>query len=210
MLSHTLIVGTTGSGKSYTERLIIDRLVKERAQLALVDPKMVELVDYSGYDYTYGYSDNASDTHSLIVKVYAEMMMRFDSMKEKHVKEWDGKPLYLFVDEMGALMNDHRHRKEYGELLGDIGMMGRAARVFLVLCTQIPTRENIPNSIRDNMVNKVVLRLDDMARARFVLGTGTGQYLEDLPRIGKCYVKTPDMGRPERADVSDVCSMLDV
>jgi S-DNA-T family DNA segregation ATPase FtsK/SpoIIIE len=212
MLQHTLIVGTTGSGKSYTEHLIIDRMVADRsAQLVLVDPKRMELVDYAECDLTSKYADNPSTIYEAIVHAYDTTMVRFDSMRRDRVKEWQYLPLYVFVDEMGALMNDPRHRKQYGTMLGDIAMMGRAARVFLVLCTQIPTRENLPNSIRDNMTNKVCLRLDDSSRARYVLGPGSSRWYEDLPRIGKAYVRTPDMiERPERIDVDYICKVLDV
>lgn len=211
MLQHTLIVGTTGAGKSYAERKIIsDLLDGKKAQVILVDPKMMELIDFEGNPMCVMHAGNPSETHDAILRAYSEMKMRFDSMKQRKIREWDSLPLYLFVDEMGALMNDHRHRREYGEVIGDITMMGRAARVFCILCTQVPTRENLPNSIRDNMTNKVCMRLDDSSRARFVLGTGNGGCYEDLPRHGKCYVKTPDMLRPERIDTDDVCRVLDV
>lgn len=211
MLQHTLIVGTTGSGKSYTEHLIIDKIISEKfGTLILVDPKKMELCDYDGAPSTLQYADNATDIHSALIHAYDLMMIRFSEMKKKHQKTCEEPPVYVFVDEMGALMNDHKHRKQYGEILGDITMMGRAARVFAVLCTQIPTRENLPNSIRDNMVNKVCLRLDDVSRAHFILGNGANDIYEQLPKIGYGYVKTPDMYQPEKISIDDVCEKLDV
>ncbi|MDD6567005.1 MAG: FtsK/SpoIIIE domain-containing protein [Parafannyhessea umbonata] len=215
MLQHTLIVGTTGAGKSYTERLILDRLVADKlSTFVLVDPKRVELADYAEgmnkRSKCMAHAEDPSETYDAITSVYTQMMMRFDAMKRGKVREWEYGPLYLFVDEMGAIMNDHRHRKMYAEMIGNITMMGRAARVFCVLATQVPTRENIPNSIRDNMTNKVCLRLDNPSRARYVFGPGFE--FEQLPRVGKCYVQTPDiLGAPKRVEVGDeLMRVLDV
>lgn len=213
MLQHTLIVGTTGAGKSYLENAMIDKMMERHdAQFVMLDPKRTELWDYAPADGVdvLKYADTPADFYDAIMYAHTMMMMRFDKMKSKHIKEWDGMPIYVVVDEMGALMNDRRHKKAYAELLGNIGMMGRAAKVFMILCTQVPTRQNVPNEIRDNMTNKVVLRLDDMSRARFVLGSGMSEYIGPLPRYGYGYVKTPDMDRPEKLDTDGIIKALEV
>ena len=211
MLDTTLIVGTTGSGKSYAEHKILDRICSQKSgQFILIDPKLVELCDYMDSPLCDRYADATGSTYAAIMHAYDVMNTRLRSMRHDHVKEWRYLPLYVFVDEMGALMNDSAHRKQYGEVLGDVAMKGRAARVFLVLCTQLPTRENLPNSIRDNMTNKVVLRLDDMSRARYVFGPGSNRWVSDLPRYGKCFVRTPDMAHPQLCDTDGICDVLDV
>ena len=80
----------------------------------------------------------------------------------------------------------------------------------MIPCTQVPIRRKILNEIRDSMTNKVVLRLDDMSRARFVLGTGMSDYIGALPRYGFGYVKTPDMDRPEKLDTDGIIKALEV
>ena len=210
MLQHTLIVGTTGSGKSWLVNMIIEKLHgDDAARFIFIDPKRVELKKWKGGADCIAYAKDESGYRDAIVRAYDLMQLRFDKMEEEDVTEYQGPPVYVFVDEMGVLMNgSSRDRRMYGSLLGDIAMAGRAAKVFLVLCTQLPTRENLPNSIRDNMTNKVVLRLDDMGRARFVLGGGSA--IGDLPRYGVGYVKTPDMMHPRRMDVSEIIEALDV
>lgn len=192
MLQHTLVCGTTGSGKSYLENMMVEQMAKgHRARLVLIDPKRTELWQWAGSPDTIAYSDNPSSHYDAIIRAYDQMNLRFSSMRSKGQREYDGLPLYVFVDEAGALMNDHKHKKAYTEMLGNIAMMGRSARVFIVWCTQVPTRQNIPNEIRDNMPNKVCLRLDMQDRARFVFGNG--YEFGPLPRVGYGYVRTPDM-----------------
>lgn len=201
MLQHTLMVGTTGSGKSYLERMMIDRM-GDQAQLVLIDPKRTELWDYERRDNTLAYSDCPSGHYDAVIRAYNAMNERFEDMRRRRIREWDGLPLYVFVDEAGALMNDRKHRRAYTEMLGNVAMMGRSARVFIVWCTQVPTRQNIPNEIRDNMTNKICLRLDDMDRARFVMGSGHSY--GPLPRVGQAYVRTPDMiDGPRKMRVDD-------
>lgn len=210
MLQHTLIVGTTGSGKSWLENKLIERLHEDKAaQFILIDPKRVELKRWKGGPDCLAYAKDESGYRDAIVRAYDHMQLRFDQMEESDLTEYDGDPIYVVVDEMGVLMNgSSRDRRMYGSMLGDIAMAGRAARVFLVLCTQLPTRENLPNSIRDNMTNKVVLRLDDMGRARFVLGGGSA--VGELPRYGAGYVKTPDMMHAQRMTTDEIIKALGV
>lgn len=203
MLQHTLIVGTTGSGKSYLECMMVRRLVADHsARLVLVDPKRTELWEFADGPDTIAYSDDPQGHYDAIVRAYDQMNMRFGKMKREHQREYDGLPLYVFIDEAGALMNDKRHRKAYTEMLGNIAMMGRSARVFIVWATQVPTRQNVPNEIRDNFPNKVVLRLDGMSRARYVFDCEPQGGFAQLPRYGQGYVRTPDMIEgPRRMDV---------
>lgn len=210
VLQHTLVVGTTGSGKSWLVNRIIEKLHEsESARFILIDPKRVELKRWKTGADCIAYAKDESGYRDAILRAYDLMQLRFDKMEDEDEVEYQGDPVYVVVDEMGVLMNgSSRDRKLYGSLLGDIAMAGRAARVFLLLCTQIPTRENLPNSIRDNMTNKVVLRLDDMGRARFVLGGGSA--VADLPRYGAGYVKTPDMMHPKRLTVDEIIESLGV
>lgn len=201
MLQHTLIVGTTGSGKSYLERMMIDRMAG-KCRLILIDPKRTELWDYEQHEETLFYADCPTRHYDAIIRAYDQMNSRFEDMRKRHLREWDGLPLYVFIDEAGALMNDRRHRRAYVEMLGNVAMMGRSARVFIVWCTQVPTKQCIPNEISDNLPCKVCLRLDTPNRARFVFGFGH-QYGE-LPRHGYGYVKTPDiLGDPRKMEVGD-------
>lgn len=205
MLDHTLIVGTTGSGKSYLEGMMIRRMLAgDGTTLVLVDPKRTELWEWADDPRTVAYSDTPQGHYDAIVRAYDQMNMRFGRMRRERAREYGGAPLCVFVDEAGALMNDRRHRRAYVEMLGNIAMMGRAARVFLVWATQVPTRQNVPNEVRDNFPNKVVLRLDVMGRARYVFGCEPEGGFAQLPRYGEGYVRTPDMLEgPRRMAVGD-------
>jgi DNA segregation ATPase FtsK/SpoIIIE-like protein len=199
MLQHTLIAGVTGSGKSYLEtQIIIPKLIESGADLILIDPKMVELVDFRKQALMYANNDSAA--HDAVSFAYDLMMQRFGKMADEGVKESNERPLYLIVDEMAALMADKKHAKSYSTYFSKIALLGRSAHVFLILCTQAPTRKNLPEGVKDNVNWRVMLRQEDTSRYVYVLGKGAND-LAPLPLYGEAYVMTPKMIAPRRMTV---------
>ena len=197
---NTLIAGVIGSGKSYTEKLIIQKLMDEGGnQFVLIDPKKVELHTYRRKSGVLWYADEEDDIYEALCCVYELMDMRLERMREKGLLASDEPHVYVFVDEMAFLMQSNRKR-EYVQMFNKITLLGRAARIHLILCTQVSTQDVIPACIRDNMTNIVCLRQRDAGKYRYLLGSAPGR----LPTIGYGYVFTPDMERPEKVKTNDV------
>ena len=196
---HTLIAGVSGSGKSTLVREILDSLIAAgNAELVLIDPKRTELVDYRDRMQTDIYAARPDDIADALDVMATRLEDRQDSMANRGLRVWDGSHTFIVVDEMAFLMQGPS-RKAYVQILQDIAMLGRAARMHLILCTQVATQDVIPACIRDNMANVVCLRQRDAGKYRYLLGCFPGR----LPQFGKCYVFTPDMfDRPERVDTS--------
>ena len=197
---NTLIAGVIGSGKSYLENLIINT-VKGRSdvQMVLIDPKHVELYDYKMETNCLWYADEEEAIYDTLCKVYDLMNSRYSAMQAAHVKDSEEPDVIVFVDEMAFLMQSS-YRKEYVRMMNQITLLGRAAGIHLVLCTQVSTQDVIPACIRDNMTNIVCLRQRDAGKYRYLLGSAPGR----LPMYGYGYLLTPDMARPEKVKAEDI------
>ena len=197
---NTLIAGTIGSGKSYTEKQIIDQLLRTTdSRLVLLDPKKVELHQYAANMRSMWYADNEEDIYEGLCNVYDLMDLRFERMRAAGQTASTEDHVFVFCDEMAFLMQSRRKR-EYVQMMNQIVLLGRAARIHLILCTQVATQDVIPACIRDNMTNIICLRQRDAGKYRYLLGEFPGR----LPSVGKAYVLTPDMDKVEKLDVADV------
>ena len=201
MSYNTLIAGVIGSGKSYLENLMINAIIAAgmACWLVLIDPKRVELAEYENDPRTLYYADDEDGIYDTLCAVYEMMDTRYEAMKANKQKATTERPVFVFVDEMAFLMQSDR-RKEYVKMFNKITLLGRAAGIHLILCTQVATQDVIPACIRDNMTNIVCLRQRDGGKYRYLLGCFPGR----LPMIGQCYVFTPNMERPERKNVNEV------
>jgi DNA segregation ATPase FtsK/SpoIIIE-like protein len=186
MLAHTLIAGDTGSGKSWTENKIVRRLIEEKADLILIDPKKLELEEYKPHAIIY--ADDNSSISMAIRAAYSKMQARIMETKEKGLKEYTGNPLYIVIDEMLPITMNKDFKKD-GTLyyIEQIAILGRAARVFLIICTQKATRKSIPDMVKTCFYNRICLRQFDKRDYRYVLDESVDPL---VTLYGECYIRT--------------------
>ena len=72
-MMHTLLAGVSGSGKSYTEHKLIDKLINENSALILIDPKKVELIEYKNNPHVIRYATDTDDAKDSLYQ--AESLM---------------------------------------------------------------------------------------------------------------------------------------
>ena len=202
---HTLIAGVSGSGKSYTENLLIKKLLNKDSALILIDPKRVELVEYKNDPHVIRYAVEVDDCIDSLYQAESEMMDRYRVMQTKGIKEYDGGPVYIIIDEVAPLLRGD-DKKEVRERLYQISSLGRAARVFLILCTQRSTADIIPRDIVVNL-DIVCLRQRKPIDSRELIGIPDAC---KLPRIGFCYVFGDSFSRPVKISTDDVWNRLEV
>ena len=200
---NTLIGGTVGSGKSTILNLIIAFMIglPKKAYMVLIDPKRVELQEYKNHSNTLWYANTPEDIYDVLLRVYDLMNLRLERMADKGLKASDEPDVFIFVDEMTVLMKG-KGKKEYANIFSDIVLLGRAARIHLILCAQNCTQKDIPATIRDNMLNIVCLHQRDEGKYRYLLGKMPAA--GPLPMYGYAYVSTPWMNRPARVKAEDV------
>jgi len=112
---HMLVAGSTGSGKSvFINSLItqLQSLPSTKAQIVLLDPKMVELGQFEAGANTKAYQSEIMGIHEELKGLVGEMNARYKTMQAKGFKKLEdyrakgGKIPYVFVfiDEYGDLI----------------------------------------------------------------------------------------------------------
>jgi len=77
-------------------------------------------------------------------------------------------------------------------------MLGRAAKIHLILATQRPTRDIINGAIKVNLDSRIALRCPTAQDSRNILNV---KGAEELPRYGLGYYMTPETMGPELVNV---------
>ena len=105
---HLLIAGATGSGKSVALNGIIHSLLLTQsplnARFVLIDPKKVELVQYSHLPHTARYASELPDIVRALQWAVDETDRRFSMMQRAGSREFSGPHLYVIIDELADLM----------------------------------------------------------------------------------------------------------
>ena len=195
-----IVCGTTGSGKSYFIGSAIHKLMNSPdARLVLIDPKMVELEAYRLASNCLWYADDDENIYQVLCDTYDLMFDRYRRMKAAGEKNSTEPAIYIFVDEMAALLQTE-YKKQYVKMFSKIALMGRAARVHMILCTQVATRDTIPAAIRNNIPTIVCLRQQDARCQKYLLDCK----MPELPERGYAYIKSPTFSRPVKVETDNV------
>ena len=179
---HLLIAGATGAGKSVMLHSIICSLLRnnttDSAQLVLIDPKRVELFDYTDSPMLYGgriYED-VSDAVEVLEELTEVMNDRYIQLKYSHARNIDEMHgagtmprIYICIDELSFLMTCDKKKLE--NVISKIGMMGRAAGIHLIVCTQHPDRKTITGTIQANITAVVAMATRTATDSRMIAGS---------------------------------------
>lgn len=178
--AHTLIAGTTGSGKSVLLNDILKRFCETyEGYCSFFDLKRVELIDYKN---TAGVcSRYVSEPEDVINELdFAIWLMegRYIDMAKKGLKKSDDYHHFLVIDELADMLTI----KGVLERLVKIGRLGRAANIHLLCCTQDPSRRNLPAQLMQNFTCCVALRCRSAIESRQIIGVPGAEL---LPKYGK-------------------------
>lgn len=182
---HLLIAGATGSGKSVLINGLVDTLLYRHpfdqaagAQLILIDPKRVELAAYKNLPHTISHAAgfDPSAWCSALNKAVSVMDRRYDYMEQKGLKTYDKGDLYVIIDEWAAVYKNGGPGA-YKAVLRLISE-GRAARVHVIMATQVPKANIIPTEIRENFSTRFCLFTNNAQQSRVIMDANG---CEDLP-----------------------------
>lgn len=204
---HLLIAGTTGSGKSVTLHAILCSLLRTQArdalQLALIDPKQVELNHYAGLPNLFGdgVAQQLGEATELLNALVAEMTKRNQQLKAAGVRNLqegiDSGRLRLprivvVVEELADLLLQSR---ELETPLVRLAQLARSTGIHLVLATQRPDANTFTGLLRSNAPSRIALRVQKATESRIILDEGGA---ETLLGKGDMLVKLTGMARPVR------------
>lgn len=187
---HTLIAGTTGSGKSVLINDIIYSLCASGEKITFIfcDPKRVELSNWRNMTLTSGFYATPRRITNALRGAAAEMEKRYLYMQLRGLKTYDGGAIYIIIDEIANLMLSE-YRNEFLRLIQQIANAGRAADIHIIAATQSPSRVTIPAALTLDFDCRIALRCESEIESRQIIGTGGAEF---LPRYGRGIIKTTE------------------
>ncbi len=219
-LTHLLIAGTTGSGKSVCmNTLIISLLYKaspEDVRLIMVDPKMVELGIYNGIPHLLvPVVTDMKKAAAALEWAVVEMERRFALLMERGKRDIDGynesikgEPgtpkmprIIVIIDEMADLMMIAK--KEIETSVARIAQKARACGVHLILATQRPTAQVVTGIIKANTPSRIAFAVASNLDSRIILDQGGAEKLIGKGDMMYFPVGAPKPNRVQGCFISD-------
>ncbi|NQW21764.1 MAG: DNA translocase FtsK [Chloroflexi bacterium] len=214
-MPHTLVAGSTGSGKSVCMNAIITGLILTKTPLELrlimIDPKRVELTPYQGIPHLYHPVIVEADRAVIVLRsLVDEMMGRFRQLEQAGVKniasyneKMDQRMPYLviLIDELADLMLTSAGDVE--RLLVRLAQLGRATGVHLVVATQRPSVDVVTGLIKANFPSRISFAVMSQIDSRTILDSVGAEKL--LGRGDMLYmpIDKPKPSRVQGAFLSD-------
>jgi S-DNA-T family DNA segregation ATPase FtsK/SpoIIIE len=222
---HTLIAGSTGSGKGIlAANLILDLCAFDSpasCKFYLIDPK--QGADYMWVeglphleDQIITDMDAASRVFGSLVAEMSERYKRITDKKCRNVVEYNrvAAPserlprLFVFHDEIADWMMDDNYRDNVTTTAARLGNMGRAAGIHLVLMAQRPDVTVMSMQLRNALGNRLILRLDDQKTSEIAMNEkgaerllGQGHMIAKLLGLNEnMYVQVPFLSQSDTED----------
>ena len=218
---HTLIAGSTGSGKSVLMQIIILGIAAtntpEQARILLIDPK--QGVDYFVFEnlphLDGGIIDDQETASRRQSELVAEMDRRYVRFKEVRVPNlaaYNAKvapdqrlpAIWLIHDEFAEWMLVEDYKEAVASVVQRLGVKARAAGIYLVFTAQRPDALVMPMQLRANLGNRLILRVDSEGTSEIALGDkgaerllGKGHLLAKLEGERElCFAQVPFVDPP--------------
>jgi len=224
---HSLISGTTGSGKGIlVTNLMLDLCAlnsPEELEMHLIDPKR-------GVDYAWarrlphlkgGIVDDQDEAMALLERLVGDMDRRYDEISRENCRNIDQynrkmpadrrmPRIVIFFDEVANWMQDDDFKKVVDGLINKIATKSRAAGFHLFMVYQRADNQVMTMQLRTNLGNKLILRLGDEGSSRIALGEagadrllGKGHLIAKLDTDEKIYLQVPFIGDDEVEELAD-------
>ena len=195
-LIHTLMAGTSGSGKSVCLNVLLTSLLykasPEDVRLLIIDPKMVEFSMFTNLPHmlvpkTIVSLEKALQALDWVIKEMERRYKKFEENFVKNLEEFnesqkvksfeEEKMYYIIVifDEVADYMA--QARKEIDDKIKRLAAKARAAGIHLILATQRPTTDVITGTIKANMSSRMALTVKTVIDSRTILDEGGAECL---------------------------------
>jgi len=199
-MGHTIIVGTTGSGKSMFLHAAISTLLQynepDQLKILLLDPKRSEFFMYRQAPSVIAVCENAEQYDIQLQAAVVEMDTRGALMQQqmcRDIQAYNAKVsldkrlpyLLVVIDETIELLA--AESSKLNRLIQAIASRGRSAGIILFAATQHASLvSGLPRVVNVNLSTRVVLRVADESAARSAGCPGA----QDLPKVpGRMLVK---------------------
>ena len=194
-MSHLLIDGRTGAGKSVWVNSMIYSLISryspEEVRFVMIDPKVMELQVYNNIPHMLApVIHNVNDVIRALDWLVNEMKNRFQKFEEQNViniggfnkkiknGEIAGESLPIIVciiDELADLMMINPRRIEI--LLVRLAQLGKSAGIHLIVATNRPTPEVLSELMISNFPSRIAFKVTSPKESRLILNFPDAEYL---------------------------------
>jgi S-DNA-T family DNA segregation ATPase FtsK/SpoIIIE len=205
---HTLIAGSTGSGKSVLMQNIVLAIAStntpEQAKIVLIDPKMgVDYFAFEGMPHLQdGIIDNQDKAIAKLEELVGEMNRRYTVLKANKVAnifdlntKIDATERFPFLwiihDEFAEWMMTESYSAAVSDIVSRLGVKARAAGISLVFAAQRPDVNVMPMQLRENLGNRLILRVSAEGTSEIALGEKGAERL-----LGKGHMAAKLEGEP--------------
>lgn len=190
---HSLVAGSTGSGKSVLMQNMILCIAASRTPeeslIFLIDPKYgVDYMALQGLPHIQKGSGGIIDTQEAALEcleeAVEEMERRLRLMKEASIeygvgianilayRKITGKSLptwWMIHDEFADWMQIDEYRSAIPSVVNRLGIKARAAGIFLIFGAQRPDKDVLPMQLRAQLMNRLVLKVDGPGTSNIAL-----------------------------------------
>lgn len=207
-MPHTLVAGTTGSGKSILMHNLITSLLfrnsPDELKLILIDPKRVEMNSYNSVPHLLTpVIVEPEKILSALKWAMAEMDRRYKLFQQVGVRNIQGYNemsgfqalpyIVIFIDELADLMMFAPVEVE--DAITRLAQLARATGIHLVIATQRPSVDVITGLMKANIPSRIAFNVSSMIDSRVIIDTGGA---EKLLGRGDMLFMPPDASKPIR------------
>lgn len=197
---HTLVAGATGSGKSVLiQALLLDIAATNSSDLAhiyLIDPKMG--VDYAAIERLPHLQGGVIVDQTRAVEVMealvAEMEKRYELFRTngaRDIRAYNSKVtaaerlpyVFLVHDEFAEWMLTEDYKAAVTANVSRLGVKARAAGMHLIFAAQRPDANVMPMQLRDNLGNRLILKVASVGTSEIALGVKGAEQLLGLGHL---------------------------
>lgn len=186
-MPHLLIAGSTGSGKSVCINSIIASILykarPDEVKLVLIDPKVVELANYSGIPHllipvvtepvkaaaalNWAVAEMDDRYRKFAEEGVRELSSYNRTMREKGEEEAIMPQVVIIIDELADLMMAAPSQVE--ESICRLAQKARAAGMHLIVATQRPSVDVITGVIKANIPSRIAFAVSSQFDSRTIL-----------------------------------------
>jgi hypothetical protein len=195
---HLLVGGSTGSGKSVFLYTLLCSILKTHpnandCQILLSSSKREDFVYFEGLPQLFEgrvFADANEMTEVFKNFIYEESERRGELLINARKRDIDAynqvaekklAPLIVIVDEFADLtdqLSGKREKEAFYTPIRKIVQSGRSRGIHLVLCTQRPSADFVPSSIKAQLHGRLALRVNDAIASRMIIDETGAQSLQ--------------------------------
>ena len=178
-IPHTLISGTTGSGKSVCTKSLLTSILsmfnEDEADVFLIDFKLVELNLFKNCKQVTKYVYESEEAVEVIADLLEECKRRYKLFQDANVtnlkeynKKFPNKKLkhqFIFIEEFVMFSEEKVGMK----MLRKLASLSRASSQFIFLSCQRPDNTVIDNVFKANVGNRLCFRTEDSKNSIVIL-----------------------------------------